>query len=1153
MKIVKWVAIVLLVLIALLATAIATVVGTESGRLWLVDKGLGFAEQAGLEVDLDRLRTPQLGHWQVARLRIGGDEPLLEIDQLELRWQPRELLQKRLHILNLSARRVQFYQQESMAEPDTADEPGQFPQLPSSPVAIELDRLQVDELTLHGLSLPASQSLPSYQVSGSASAFTATAPLALNLEVQSLRDADNVLRIQTQLIDSEAIRIQGEFYESPQGLVGTLAQLPDQQEIDLQFELAVRQQHDHIELAIARLQLPFLQHRFAAKGTLQYRPRQQSLRISQLLLRSGEQRHVLEGSIDPEDLWLDAKFQQFPLDVASPWLADLESGTFSGRLQLDWAYGSGQQLPNVSTDSDIEVVFREQRIAAQLEGELKGQMVNIAPSRIELQQASLDVAGQVDLEGTETDLDAQLNNFSSDLLQPWNVALPPTLQVSSEIIKLHMSGAIKDPQLTVETKVAGRYQQQPFLLDLAGKGSMQQVQIQRLELVAEASKVNAAGVLDWTGNGTDLTVNLDNIKHTLLELAPQAVREQYPEELTFTANGRVQLQGPLKAPRLNTDASISGEYAFPEQVLPYRITAVAAGQVGGPTELDIDIEQLTLTLAGEPTVDINGHYQQQSMDLRVQLNRMPTKVLAALGVDTRGGEALADLTLQGDINNPQLQGFVELRSAGTQSTEPQAAPPYALRAQLSSTDQQLHTQIKFNYDGENVGDLRIQFPLADYLQAQGPWQDMPLAIQAQGNMDLNVSTLFLEPNAHQLQGQLRTDITVQGTAAQPDLRGQIILNDGYYYNAAQNISASNIEVVLQGAGETITVEKARARGADNGFLELDGRIHWHEQRRNLSDAIELNLQAKRFVVMQTQEIYAELRGEASLTGSFEELWLKGNFDISPLRASIDAAIKTPIPTIEVTEVGDDEEQQQDAASPMPRINLDLVIAAGQQAYLSGRGLATELGGRITVTGTAEEPQFVGRFTTLRGRLDIFGRRFVLGDGEIRFSNNAASLRIQAEYTGDDITVEALIAGTADNPKLTLTSEPALPQDELMARLIFGKSVQNLNTAEALRLAGAINTLRSGGGGFDPIDTARQKLGVDTLTIENEETETGSGLTMGVGKYVNEKVYIELKSSRNTAQPWQGNVEVELTPRVNLEGGTSEDGGANARLMWKKDY
>ena len=59
--------------------------------------------------------------------------------------------------------------------------------------------------------------------------------------------------------------------------------------------------------------------------------------------------------------------------------------------------------------------------------------------------------------------------------------------------------------------------------------------------------------------------------------------------------------------------------------------------------------------------------------------------------------------------------------------------------------------------------------------------------------------------------------------------------------------------------------------------------------------------------------------------------------------------------------------------------------------------------------------------------------------------------------------------------------PALPEEELLARMLFGDGVTNLSATDALQLGAAVASLR-GGGGMDPINRLRTAIGLDRLRI-----------------------------------------------------------------------
>jgi translocation and assembly module TamB len=98
----------------------------------------------------------------------------------------------------------------------------------------------------------------------------------------------------------------------------------------------------------------------------------------------------------------------------------------------------------------------------------------------------------------------------------------------------------------------------------------------------------------------------------------------------------------------------------------------------------------------------------------------------------------------------------------------------------------------------------------------------------------------------------------------------------------------------------------------------------------------------------------------------------------------------------------------------------------------------------------------------------------------------------------------------------------------------------------------VKTLQ-GGGGFDPIEKARDVLNVDTIKVNTEETEEGQAVSLGAGKYISDKVYLELERSSDPANPWQGNVRIELAPHVSLESTTGGTTGGSAEILWKYDY
>jgi translocation and assembly module TamB len=167
----------------------------------------------------------------------------------------------------------------------------------------------------------------------------------------------------------------------------------------------------------------------------------------------------------------------------------------------------------------------------------------------------------------------------------------------------------------------------------------------------------------------------------------------------------------------------------------------------------------------------------------------------------------------------------------------------------------------------------------------------------------------------------------------------------------------------------------------------------------------------------------------------------------------------------------------------------------------------------------------------------------------------------AETTYNNITARLTITGYADAPRIALSSTPDLPQDEILARLLFGTSVKDLTPLQLAQIAAAIATITGVGGGNNPMTAVQKSLGLDRLSAGT--TPTG-GTTVEAGRYVSERVYVGAKQS--TQGGTQAQVQVDLTKNLKLQatlgmGGTvpvqgttpDNDPGSSVGLSYQFEY
>jgi translocation and assembly module TamB len=149
----------------------------------------------------------------------------------------------------------------------------------------------------------------------------------------------------------------------------------------------------------------------------------------------------------------------------------------------------------------------------------------------------------------------------------------------------------------------------------------------------------------------------------------------------------------------------------------------------------------------------------------------------------------------------------------------------------------------------------------------------------------------------------------------------------------------------------------------------------------------------------------------------------------------------------------DQIAQQGSAAPSIW-KLDLRVRAQNQVFVSGMGLESEWSTDLRIQGTSATPRMVGEARVIRGTLSFSGQRFELTRGEVAFTGSTPinpRVNIAAEGDIEDVTVSINITGTGTNPQIRFGSSPALPQDEIMARLLFGGSVSELSALQLVQL------------------------------------------------------------------------------------------------------
>jgi translocation and assembly module TamB len=147
-------------------------------------------------------------------------------------------------------------------------------------------------------------------------------------------------------------------------------------------------------------------------------------------------------------------------------------------------------------------------------------------------------------------------------------------------------------------------------------------------------------------------------------------------------------------------------------------------------------------------------------------------------------------------------------------------------------------------------------------------------------------------------------------------------------------------------------------------------------------------------------------------------------------------------------------------------------------------------------------------------------------------------------------VRVSISGSASQPEIAFDSTPSLPEEEILARLLFGGSISNLSATDALQLGAALASLR-GGSGMDPINRLRESVGLDRLRIVPADPALDRGTALALGKRFGRRFYVEIVTDGRGYNATE--VEFRITSWLALLATISSLGRESVSLEYSRDY
>lgn len=592
------------------------------------------------------------------------------------------------------------------------------------------------------------------------------------------------------------------------------------------------------------------------------------------------------------------------------------------------------------------------------------------------------------------------------------------------------------------------------------------IDIENLKLVNGAQTIAAHGAIALNDAEAPATLTVEARNVDIAQVQRLALQDR---GLTGTLSANATLVGSIKAPAVKGHVEIH-DGGFRE--FKYQSFVADAGYDQDTVTLDARLQQapgVALTARGtlpisalRPTPpDQRGHvpaHGADTIDVRVQSTQIDLGLVQGFttALTNVTGTLQADVRVTGSGEDPHMQGYIDIRNGAF------AVVP----AKTSYTG--LTTRIELQPDRVRIPRLEIKDEHGRPMTIQG---DLALHARAVGAVNVSIDSRNFQVMDNDLgEVNVTTNLQLTGEVRRPKLTGEISLGSARIEVDKVLLLAAN-PYAQQGRPDIITAEPSVA-GTTTG-ADVSTRRALEEKRAqaaNAANAARAAQPAPAAAAQPKEGVFSALALDVRLRAP-DDLVLRG----SSLRPG--------------------------GAEAMQIGNVNATIGADLR-------VRKQPDGPITIVGTVN---------TVRGFYEFQGRRFTLQrDGTIRFLglpeiNPSLDVTAERVIPNSGVTVEAHVTGSARAPELELTSTPPLDEADILALIIFNRSINELGTGERASLAETAGGIASG---FIAAPLGRsigRALDVDLFEITTSDPTTGEvagGVTLG--KQVSEAAFFRFR-------------------------------------------
>jgi translocation and assembly module TamB len=406
-----------------------------------------------------------------------------------------------------------------------------------------------------------------------------------------------------------------------------------------------------------------------------------------------------------------------------------------------------------------------------------------------------------------------------------------------------------------------------------------------------------------------------------------------------------------------------------------------------------------------------------------------------------------------------------------------------------------------------------------------------------------------------ITGEVQVAANVTGTLGDPRVAGSLAGDALRLRSGLTGTDITNVRARGRFTGSRLNLSSFAGTAAGGGQVSGSGYIDLAGMTAQRGPRMDLRIAARNARLINLDNMGATVTGPLRIVSSGVGGTIAGRVQVAEARWRLGRSeVLAELPNVNIREINLPADSAPARVMQSPwRYLIDANAPRGIE--VDGMGLDSEWGGNIRLRGTTADPRIGGEVQVVprQGFYSFAGTRFELTRGRIAFDDSVPidpRVSITAETNASGLAVTVNVTGSASQPDISFSSTPALPEEELLARLLFGGSITSLSATDALQLGAAVASLR-GGSGIGPINQLRNAIGLDRLRIVAADPALGRGTSIALGKNVTRRLYVEIIT--DGAGYNASELEFRITSWLSLLGSVSTMGRHSVAASYRRDY